>query len=832
MEHVNYIADLVGVTFALLFIAAIALILSRLIKLPFTVVLVLFGVIIAGVAPYGPDWLHAIASYQVSPDVILFVFLPTLIFESAFNLDARQLRDNIKPILLLAVPGLLLSTLMIGAIMHYAAGISFPAALLLGAILSATDPVAVISLFKQLGAPQRLTILVEGESLFNDATALVLAKILVVVVAAGYVTAEQAFSGVVTFLEVFLGGVVVGIIMAWITGFLLGAVESDPFIEVSLTTILAYSSFIVAEHLLHVSGVMSVVAAAVTMGSWGRTKISPSVAGFLQHFWEFLAYIANALIFLLVGLRIELGALAANFGLFALLIAAMLVSRAVVIYGLVPMLERLPNSNPISRGYQTVMYWGGLRGAIALAIVLSLPEFEYTELFTILVAGAVLFTLLVQGMTIEGVVKRLGLNKPPLSDQLARLGSELKAKRKALARAPELESGGLFSARIAGTLNKVYNIQLDQLTNKINDLRESELDEDQERRLLLLRCFAAENRLYYQMFSRGHLSERAYRELTHSLQLQSESIRHDGVLPKHTLHIPHGRGWIDVVRKGLDQILGFTGLPEYWRTNRTARDYEEAWGRYQASADILQNYRDITHAESSHKIILDDVRSYYQRWNANAKKIIDITAQQFPEFVGAMQERLAKRLMIAAEREAIEDELHAGTIPPGVAETMIEDFNHQIRRLRGARASDLLIDPQELLRKVPFFRDTAEEDAEKIIALLKSRTVPAGELIIREGDPGKSMFLIARGVVRVLRGTGDAEKELASLLPGDFFGEMALLHAEPRTASCRAITPCALYELTQQDIRRIAEVVPGIRSAMQEADAERTGTFLFKDSQA
>ena len=829
MEQVSYIADLVAVTFSLLFIAAVVLIFSRLIKLPFTVMLVLVGVIIAGLARDSDQGLlQALADFQISPEVILFVFLPTLIFESAFSLDARQLRDNIKPILLLAIPGLLVSTILIGGIMHLLAGIPFPAALLLGAILSATDPVAVIALFKQLGAPKRLTILVEGESLFNDATALVLSKILVVVVAAGYATLDQALGGVKTFLVVFIGGIFVGMVMAWITGILLSLVESDPFIEVSLTTVLAYSSFIVAEHYLHVSGVMAVVAAAVVMGSWGRTKISPSVAGFLHHFWEFLAYIANALIFLLVGLSIELGSLAANYQYFLLLVAAMLFSRAVVVYGLVPLLERLPNANPISRGYQTVMYWGGLRGAIALAIVLSLPDFEYKELFTILVTGAVLFTLLVQGLTIGKLVKKLGLDQPPLSDRLAKYESELKAKRRALSRAPELESGGLFSARIADTLAKVYHIQFNTLSQQIKQLRESELDEDQERRLILLRCFAAENTLYYQMFSRGHLSEQAYRELSHSLQLQIETIRHHGCLPEYTLHSPQIQGPWNSIRESLAKIFAFTGLPERFRTARTVRDYEDAWGRYQASEDILQHFDGITHAESSRPEVIQEVRDLYERWNTGAKQVIDMTAEQFPEFVGIMQERLAKRLMIAAEREAIEDELRAGTLSAGVAEAMIEDFNHQIRSLRGARASDLLIDPRELLRKVPFFKHTPEEDFEKIMVCLKSRTIPAGQLIIREGDEGHSMFLIARGVVRVLRGKDEQEEELASLLPGDFFGEMALLHKEPRVASCRAVTPCALYELTRQDIKRIADVAPAIRQALRAADEDRNQTEVHR----
>ncbi len=829
MEHVSQIADLVSVTFAMLFIAALALIFSRMIKLPFTIMLVLIGVIIAGTAPYGPEWYQRIAGFQVSPDIILFVFLPTLIFESAYSLDARQLRDNIWPILTLAVPGLLLSTVLIGSAMHFIAGIPFSVALLLGAILSATDPVAVIALFKQLGAPKRLTILVEGESLFNDATALVLSKILVAVVIAGYATVDHALNGVMTFLVVFIGGIVVGVVMAWLVGLLMGMVESDPFIEVSLSTVLAYSSFIVAEHYFHVSGVMAVVAAAVVMGSWGRTKISPSVAGFLHHYWEFLAYIANALIFILVGLSIELGALTANFGLFAILIGAMLVSRGIVIYGLVPLLERMPNANPISRAYQTVMYWGGLRGAIALAIVLSLPEFEYRELFTVLVAGAVLFTLIVQGLTIEGLVKKLGLDEPPLSDRLSRFEGELNAKRKALARAPDLQSGGLFSQRISETLTKVYHLQLDNLRQRIKDLRDSELDEDQERRLLFLRCFAAENTLYYGMFSRGHLSEQAYRELTHSMQLQSESMRYHGRLPSYTIHSPGKVTLLGTIYTVRDTVLGFTGLPERWQAARTARDYEEAWGRYQGSNEILEKFDDITHADSARPDLVEDVRGYYQRWNRGARKIIDVTAEQFPEFVGTMQERLAKRLMIAAEREVIESELHAGTIPAGVAETMISDFNHQIRALRGASASDLKIDPHELLRKVPFFQKTPEEDFEKIIALLKSRTIPAGEFIIQEGTTGKSMFLIARGVVRVVRGKGDNEENLASLLPGDFFGEMALLHDEPRSASCRAATPAALYELTREDIKRIAEVAPAIQHALQEADQDRTRTQVDAD---
>ena len=291
MEHgAGHVAELVGTIIGLLLIAAATLAFTKRINLPFSVALVLVGIGLSYIAESGPLFLRPIAEYHISPEVILYVFLPTLIFESAFNLDARHLRQNLLPILTLAVPGLLLSTAIIGTFVWtvtsaiLSSPIPLPAALLLGAILSATDPVAVIALFKQLGAPKRLTILVEGESLFNDATSIVLSKILLGVALAGYFTAETVFGGVLEFLGVFLGGIFIGWLAAIAVGLILGRVESDPFIETSLTTVLAYFSFLISEEVFHVSGVMATVAAGVTMGGWGRAKISPSVAGYLEHF--------------------------------------------------------------------------------------------------------------------------------------------------------------------------------------------------------------------------------------------------------------------------------------------------------------------------------------------------------------------------------------------------------------------------------------------------------------------------------------------------------------------------------------------------------------------
>ena len=303
---VNAVPDLVGGVVLLILAASLtAMLSSRMAKLPLTIALVLIGALISALASHVP-MLGLLADFHLTPELVLFVFLPTLIYESANNLDARQLQSNLLPVLTLAVPGLLISTAIIGGIFYLFSGFSLIICLLLGAILSATDPVAVIALFKQLGVPERLTVLVEGESLFNDATSLVLATLLVGIALSGEFGGLTVVSGFGDFLRVFFGGVLVGWLLAMAVCQLLGSIDAQAPIEISLTTVLAYGAFLVAEHSLHVSGIMAVVAAGLTMGSYGRSKVSPGTEAYLHDFWDYSAWLANALIFLLVGMQVDL----------------------------------------------------------------------------------------------------------------------------------------------------------------------------------------------------------------------------------------------------------------------------------------------------------------------------------------------------------------------------------------------------------------------------------------------------------------------------------------------------------------------------------------------
>jgi len=272
MDHSVWITVL-GIC-GVLSLAVLVLPLANRLNLPFTVTLAGVGVLIGIIDRTLPEGAHlgaigdlfeALHRIEITSEAVFFVFLPALVFESALAIDVRRLLDDIAPILFLAVVGLLISTLVVGLALNAVSGYALIVCLLLGAIVSATDPVAVVAIFKDLGAPKRLAILVEGESLFNDATAIVVFTILSSMVLG---TADPSvLGGIASFLKVFLGGVLVGYLMARIACFIMGFLGEGGLAKISLSIALAYLSFIVAEHYLHMSGVMAVVTAALVIGA-------------------------------------------------------------------------------------------------------------------------------------------------------------------------------------------------------------------------------------------------------------------------------------------------------------------------------------------------------------------------------------------------------------------------------------------------------------------------------------------------------------------------------------------------------------------------------------
>ena len=820
MEHASSVVGIVSAVTALLLVAATVLALSKRLRLPFTILLVVTGIALSAAAPYLPEALAPLVRFDLSPELILFVFLPTLIFESSLHLDARQLRRNLLPVLTLAVPGLLISTVIIAFVVSTFTPIDFAAALVLGAILSATDPVAVISLFQQLGAPKRLTILVEGESLFNDATAIVASQILLGIALVGYVTLDTIAQGVGSFLFVFFGGAFVGWLLAVVTGFVLGRVEGDPLIEISLTTVLAYLSFVVAEHGLHVSGVMATVAAALTIGGWGHSKISASVGEYLENFWTYLAFVANALIFLIVGLQIDLAEVASAWPLLIWVIGSMLLARALVIFLLVPLVGRLPGSEAISRKFQMVMYWGGLRGAIALAIVLSLGDFRYAETFIVLVTGAVLFTLIVQGLSIERLIRTLGLHVPPLADRIAESEARLGARRSALAALPDLQRAGAFSARTATTLRTDYQLELDASEEAFDAQRATELGDDQEYNLLLLKCYSVQKAFYHHQLAEGHLSEVTYRNLVYALNVEGDSLRYEGAIPKIPPRSRFSRWWRNTWMRVL-QRLRLEGLAESIRSRATVQDYEYAWAGYHGCVRVLASIDELAHRSSADSEVVTRLRALFTRWAQGARRKLDVVSEQFPEFSQASEQRLARRMMLHSQKEFILAQRRSGAIPNSVAAKLLAELDSAIRPIRSYDTSLLKIDPAQFLRDVPVLSSLSDVELPHLLEHLQQRTIPARQDLVREGERGESMFLVARGQLRVLKTEDGEEVEVAQVGAGELIGEGCFLTNVQHSATCRALTPCAVYELKRRDLAELTERCPGFIELLEQELARR-----------
>ena len=387
--------------------AIIGLLINRLVKLELTLACLLVG-FVTGLGLDYIDYVNfdtGIRAYNLK-DIVFFVILPVLIFEAAWHLQPGRLKRWLAPILVLATLGVVISCFVTAGIVYIGIGhdTGFPwiAALLTGAILSATDPIAVISQLKALNVPEDLTALFEGESLFNDTSAVVLFAI-VISLASG--TSASESNNVIFFATVFFGGMIVGLIiglLAAAVALLVANASATPFILVYT----AFSSFYVAEHIFHVSGIMAVmVAALVTRVSLKEVK--NTIANGVSATWEWLGLFFNSLLFVIMGLVITVAMFTEQWLAMLIAIAASLLARsaAVIVSGWVTK----PLDSRISKAWQILLVWGGLRGAIAIALVLSLPvSLPYWWTIQSMVFGVVVFSLVVQGTTNKALIKKYG----------------------------------------------------------------------------------------------------------------------------------------------------------------------------------------------------------------------------------------------------------------------------------------------------------------------------------------------------------------------------------------------------------------------------------------
>lgn len=409
----------------LLTVTLVVSLLAKQLHLPYTLVLVLVGL--------GIGFSPLVNGVILDPNLVLFLFLPALLFEGAWNADVKKLVACWLPIFLLAVPGLLIALALLALILHLGTGLPWMVAALVAAIVSPTDPIAALALLKRMGLAERLRTVIEGESLFNDGVGVAVFEVIqqLLLPSLGLATVAAALSGVPIFalslesLWLLIGGPLLGIVIGWIASRFLRLVD-DHLFETVLTLCVAYASYL-AGTLLHTSGLLAVVCAGLVLGSYGKDKsMSQRTQEAAEDVWEFIGYLANSLLFLLLGIQIGTSSFLQAIPGILWAVLGILAGRALIVYTLIPLHDllarylarrstwkaRLPRPGPLARSWRPILTLCGLRGALSIALVLSLPEkFAQRSLLEGIVYGVVLITLLGQGLALRFLLPHLSIEQ-------------------------------------------------------------------------------------------------------------------------------------------------------------------------------------------------------------------------------------------------------------------------------------------------------------------------------------------------------------------------------------------------------------------------------------
>lgn len=675
------------VVLVLLLVACLAAIVAKRLMFPYTVGLVVIGLGLGWLAHH-VEPLEALSGLTLSHDLILFLFLPPLIFESAQNMDFRLLTHNLLPVGVLAGPGLLLSTAIVGLFLSWLTPLDFLQACLFGAMISATDPVAVIALFKEFGVPQRLNILIEGESLFNDATAIVIFTILFVAIEEGMADLSLLGGGVFKILVALGGGIAVGLVTAAVLGYLITLARTNALIQGTLSAIVAYATFIIAEHGLHVSGVIAVMTTGLVAGWLNTSRVSPEVRSFLHEFWEYVAFIANSLVFLLIGLSaasfVEDFAWAAVIPSIFWAVTIALLARAVTVYGLFGLINQVEKP-PIDRRFQTISFWGGLRGAVALALALSLePEFPNHDLILLLTLAVVLFTIVSGGTTMGTVLHALKLDLPPVFDRLAHAETVLQAKSRGLQEIKDLERQPLFAPAALTQLKQEYAQALQAAEQTLASLwMELHMTPGLLEQAVWSQAVMIEQQAYQDLRDRGFISSVLFDRLELMTLFKQDSVRCGKIPPpQHRVTRRESRlaRWIIAFER---QFVPHHPSSRCQREREIENQYPYDMAVAYANADVAQKMRELGHeiqqktcvlagCEGIDTAIFNHCAEVYETFSKAAFLNLGLETNQAPEIATSLQAKMASQAAMICEEMAIETLETQGAISGTIA-TKVRD---------------------------------------------------------------------------------------------------------------------------------------------------------------
>lgn len=794
---------------ALLGLVSLLLPLAERLAIPYAVLLALVGIALGVAVGASPADMR---QFLPGTETLLAVFLSPLLFEAALGIDVRQLNEEIGPILLLAVVGVVICTFAAGFALAPISGMGLLACIALGAIIATTDPVAVVGIFRAVGAPRRLSTLVEGESLFNDAAAIAIYSV-VLGMLSSHGESGGVVSGILGFLWQFIGGLVAGFIAGQIVMQLIPLLRGSRLAEPTLTIGFAYITYVVCDHYLEVSGVVAVASSAIAISAGGRRRLPPPNWENLVESWEKLAFWASSLIFLLAAMQapsqVELihGEWLAYFGLLLALVAAALAARAVTLYALIPLLSMAGMAEPVDGKYKIVMLWGGMRGAVSLALALAVIENEALPHWVgALATGFVLFTLLVNAPTLRPLMRMIRLDRlsaveVAVRDRVLDMSREaVRHEIEATAREHQIEP------EIAAEVTAVYETPAEAGAAAVV------LPDTQRIQAAVTVLADREEETYSEQFEGRTVSRGGAAALLAYAGRLRDKARSEGVVGyeaaaarivefDRSFRFAH---WLHR-RFGIDGPLS-QKLADRFELLLTTRAVVHRLTRFNHD-QIGPLFGDAPRTALTH--LLTARRNDIER-------AISALKLQYPHYARELEAHFLGRAAARAEEERYRQLRAEAIVNRDVYEDLERDLSRRRAILEARPTLDLGLNREELVARVPMFASLGEHARQGVARLLRPRLAVPGEKIVARGDRGDEMYFVSSGAVEVHIGHRPIQ-----LGTGTFFGEMAILGETRRNADVVALGFSQLLTLGAGDLGTLFKADAAIEREIHRVFDER-----------
>jgi monovalent cation:H+ antiporter, CPA1 family len=825
------VVSLVGIVAALFIVISLSEPLAAWSRLPYTVVLAILGTLIGVLGAYlaqtgtqapdlASDLAPVVGAFEVSikATVFLYVLLPTLVFQVALGLNLRRMAEDWVPILVMAVVAVIVATFAIGLALQPFTTLPLVACLLLGSIVATTDPSAVVSIFRSIAAPQRLSRLVEGESLLNDAAAIALFGFFLTFVMQG-VPNPTLREGLVGFPIQILGGIATGWFLGRLCLSVLSWLGRYPLAQVSLSVALPYSAYLFADQLLGVSGVIAVVMAGMTLNYLGPGRMSPTNWTNLREVWDVLAHWAGALIFLLAAFlvpRLLADVRPYDLLLIGVVVVAATMARVLMLSVVLPLLTLLRLSPRVDRPYRVAILWGGLRGAVTLALALAVTEnvlvpTEVKRQVGILATGFTLFTLLVQGTTLRWVISLLGLDKlAPLDRALSNqvIAVALQNVREEVA---ETARNHELTHDIVRSEAKRFAARLDSAMQKAEAADDIP---DKDRITLGLVALAGRERdMILEAFREQLISTRLAEQMLSDADRLIERTRaggRDEYRAAGRLSLAQGREYR--FANMLHNRLRLSGP----LASMTADRFEILLNLRLILRD-LHSYIDSKIRRIHSRRVADLLHELLRRREASIESALEGLRLQYPGYAEEIERRFLRRTSLRLEEREYDILLADGIIGSELHTTLKQELSVKRRAAETRPPLDLAVQKAELVRQFPLFSEMDDESRKQLATALRTRYVLPGDVLLRKGDLPREVSFIASGAVDL-----ETAGQKFRLGRGEMFGQLSLLSRQIRRTQATAISHTTLLVLDEVRFRKLLKRNQDVRSAVLES-AERRG---------